>query len=145
VVEAGSSTGAIDIHEALETVSRLSEYYLTELGRTAITMGLKLKNLVLIPELARVASARAFSLKERYAVGERVTVTAKSSALPPYRAVVLAHPQPTGCCSPIAARPPCALIADRRPARRYPQDSNPSMTSRVPRRPVGSPEQGLAA
>jgi len=29
------------------------KYYVTELGRTAITMGLKLKELVLIPELAR--------------------------------------------------------------------------------------------
>ncbi len=40
-------------HGLIRKVGGTYKYYITELGRTAITMGLKLKNLVLIPELAR--------------------------------------------------------------------------------------------
>jgi hypothetical protein len=40
-------------HDLIKKVGRTYKYYLTDLGRTAITMGLKLKELVLIPELAR--------------------------------------------------------------------------------------------
>jgi len=41
------------MHGLIRKVGRTYKYYLTELGRTVITMGLKLKELVLIPELAR--------------------------------------------------------------------------------------------
>ena len=37
----------------IRKVGRTYKYYITERGRTVITMGLKLKELVLIPELAR--------------------------------------------------------------------------------------------
>ena len=40
-------------HGLIRKVGNTYKYYLTDLGRTVITMGLKLKNLVLIPELAR--------------------------------------------------------------------------------------------
>ena len=41
------------LHGVIGKIGRTYKYYVSELGRTAITMGLKLKNLVLIPELAR--------------------------------------------------------------------------------------------
>lgn len=41
------------MHDLIKKVGGTYKYYLSELGRTAITMGLKLKELVLIPELAR--------------------------------------------------------------------------------------------
>ena len=40
-------------HDLIKKVGRTYKYYIPSLGRTAITMGLKLKELVLIPELAR--------------------------------------------------------------------------------------------
>ena len=40
-------------HGLIKKVGSTYKYYITELGRTVITAGLKLKNLVLIPELAR--------------------------------------------------------------------------------------------
>jgi len=40
-------------HDLIKKVGGTYKYYITELGRTVITAGLKLKNLVLIPELAR--------------------------------------------------------------------------------------------
>jgi hypothetical protein len=40
-------------HDLIKKIGGTYNYYLSELGRTAITMGLKLKELVLIPELAR--------------------------------------------------------------------------------------------
>jgi DNA-binding PadR family transcriptional regulator len=40
-------------HGLIRKVGRTYKYYVTELGRTVITMGLKLKTLVVIPELAR--------------------------------------------------------------------------------------------
>ena len=40
-------------HDLIKKVGRTSKYYIPSLGRTAITMGLKLKELVMIPELAR--------------------------------------------------------------------------------------------
>lgn len=45
------------MHDLIKKVGGTYKYYLTELGRTAITAGLKLKNLVLIPELARALPA----------------------------------------------------------------------------------------
>ena len=45
------------MHGLLKKVGRTYKYYVTELGRTLITMGLKLKNLVVIPELARAMAA----------------------------------------------------------------------------------------
>jgi hypothetical protein len=44
-------------HGLIKKVGSTYKYYITELGRTAITMGLKLKNLVVIPELARALPA----------------------------------------------------------------------------------------
>jgi uncharacterized membrane protein YfbV (UPF0208 family) len=41
------------MHDLIKKVGGTYKYYITELGRTVIAMGLKLKNLVLIPELAR--------------------------------------------------------------------------------------------
>src|SRR5271166_6049262 len=41
------------MHDLIKKVGATYKYYITELGRTAITMGLKLKELVVIPELAR--------------------------------------------------------------------------------------------
>ncbi len=41
------------LHGVIRKIGRTYKYYISEIGRTAITMGLKLKNLVLIPELAR--------------------------------------------------------------------------------------------
>ena len=41
------------MHDLIRKVGRTYKYYITERGRTVITMGLKLKELVLIPELAR--------------------------------------------------------------------------------------------
>lgn len=40
-------------HGLIRKVGKTYKYYVTELGRTVIAMGLKLKNLVLIPDLAR--------------------------------------------------------------------------------------------
>ena len=40
-------------HDLIRKVGGTYKYYVTDLGRTVITMGLKLKELVLIPELAR--------------------------------------------------------------------------------------------
>jgi hypothetical protein len=40
-------------HDLIKKVGATYKYYVTDLGRTAITMGLKLKALVVIPELAR--------------------------------------------------------------------------------------------
>jgi hypothetical protein len=44
-------------HDLIKKVGGTYKYYVTELGRTAITMGLKLKSLVLTPELARAMAA----------------------------------------------------------------------------------------
>lgn len=44
-------------HGLIRKIGSTYKYYITELGRTVITMGLKLKNLVLIPELARAMAA----------------------------------------------------------------------------------------
>ena len=44
-------------HDLIKKVGRTYKYYLTDLGRTALTMGLKLKALVVIPELARALPA----------------------------------------------------------------------------------------
>jgi hypothetical protein len=44
-------------HGLIKKVGSTYKYYITEIGRTAITMGLKLKNLVVIPELARALPA----------------------------------------------------------------------------------------
>jgi hypothetical protein len=40
-------------HDLIKKVGRTYKYYIPSLGRTAIITGLKLKRLVLIPELAR--------------------------------------------------------------------------------------------
>ena len=40
-------------HDLIRKVGGTYKYYVTDLGRTVITMGLKLKELVFIPELAR--------------------------------------------------------------------------------------------
>ena len=45
------------LHGVIRKIGRTYKYYVSELGRTAITMGLKLKNLVLIPDLARAMAA----------------------------------------------------------------------------------------
>jgi len=45
------------VHGLIRKVGRTYKYYLTDLGRTAITTGLKLKNRVLIPQLARAMAA----------------------------------------------------------------------------------------
>ena len=44
-------------HGLIRKVGKTYKYYLTELGRTVITMGLKLKTLVVIPDLARALAA----------------------------------------------------------------------------------------
>src|SRR5262249_21730319 len=44
-------------HDLIKKVGRTYKYYITDLGRTVITMGLKLKELVVIPELARTVAA----------------------------------------------------------------------------------------
>ena len=44
-------------HGLIKKVGSTYKYYISELGRTVITAGLKLKNLVLIPQLARVLPA----------------------------------------------------------------------------------------
>jgi len=44
-------------HGLIKKIGSTYKYYITELGRTVITMGLKLKNLVLVPELARAMAA----------------------------------------------------------------------------------------
>ena len=45
------------MHGLIKKVGGIYNYYITELGRTLTTMGLKIKNLVLIPELAREMAA----------------------------------------------------------------------------------------
>jgi hypothetical protein len=45
------------MHGLIKKVGGTYKYYITDLGRTLITMGLKLKNLVLIPQLARDLAA----------------------------------------------------------------------------------------
>ena len=45
------------MHGVLKKVDRTYKYCLTELGRSLITMGLKLKHLVVIPEMARAMAA----------------------------------------------------------------------------------------
>jgi len=44
-------------HGLIKKIGNTYKYYVTEIGRTVITMGLKLKNLVLIPDLARAMEA----------------------------------------------------------------------------------------
>ena len=44
-------------HGLIKKIGGTYKYYITELGRTVITMGLKLKELVVIPELARAMTA----------------------------------------------------------------------------------------
>jgi len=44
-------------HGLIKKIGRTYKYYLTELGRTLMTTGLKVKRLVLIPEVARALSA----------------------------------------------------------------------------------------
>ena len=44
-------------HYLIKKIGGTYKYYITELGRTVVTMGLKLKNLVIIPELARALPA----------------------------------------------------------------------------------------
>jgi hypothetical protein len=44
-------------HDLIKKVGGTYKYYITDLGRTVITMGLKLKELVVIPELARTLPA----------------------------------------------------------------------------------------
>jgi DNA-binding HxlR family transcriptional regulator len=43
------------VHGLIKKVSRHYKYYLTELGRQVVTMTLKLREMVIIPELARLA------------------------------------------------------------------------------------------
>ena len=45
------------MHGLLKKVGRTYKYYVTELGRSLTTTGLKLKNLVVIPELAGAMAA----------------------------------------------------------------------------------------
>jgi hypothetical protein len=45
------------LHGVIRKIGSSYKYYVSELGRTAITMGLKLKKLVLIPDLARAMAA----------------------------------------------------------------------------------------
>ena len=45
------------MHDLIKKVGGTYKYYITDLGRTVITMGLKLKELVVIPELARTLAA----------------------------------------------------------------------------------------
>jgi hypothetical protein len=44
-------------HGLLKKVGRTYKYYVTAAGRSVMTTGLKLKTLVLIPELARAMAA----------------------------------------------------------------------------------------
>ena len=44
-------------HGLVKKIGRTYKYYVTSLGRSVMTTGLKLKTLVLIPELARVMAA----------------------------------------------------------------------------------------
>ncbi len=44
-------------HDLIKKVGGTYKYYITELGRTVIAAGLKLKNLILIPDLARALPA----------------------------------------------------------------------------------------
>lgn len=45
------------MHDLIKKVGGTYKYYITDLGRTVITMGLKLKELVVIPALARTLPA----------------------------------------------------------------------------------------
>jgi hypothetical protein len=45
------------MHGLIKKVGGTYKYYITQLGRTVISMGLKLKNLVVFPELARAMAA----------------------------------------------------------------------------------------
>ena len=45
------------VHGLIRKVGRTYKYYVTDLGRTLITAGLKLKRLVLIPEIAKAMAA----------------------------------------------------------------------------------------
>jgi hypothetical protein len=45
------------IHGLIRKVGGTYKYYLSDLGRAVVTMGLKLKELVVIPELARAMAA----------------------------------------------------------------------------------------
>ena len=45
------------VHGLLKKVGRCYKYYLTEFGRQVTTMALKLRKMVVIPTLARLASA----------------------------------------------------------------------------------------
>lgn len=45
------------LHGLIKKVGNTYKYYITELGRSAITMGLKLKHIVFVPELARAMAA----------------------------------------------------------------------------------------
>jgi DNA-binding PadR family transcriptional regulator len=44
-------------HGLIKKVGRTYKYYVTASGQTVISTGLKLKNIVLIPELARAMAA----------------------------------------------------------------------------------------
>jgi len=45
----------LHVHGLIKKVSRRYKYYLTELGRQVVAMALKLREMVIIPELARLA------------------------------------------------------------------------------------------
>ena len=45
------------LHGLIKKVARTYRYYLTHFGKHVITAGLKLKNLVLIPQLAAIPAA----------------------------------------------------------------------------------------
>jgi len=44
------------VHGLIKKVGRRYKYYLTELGRQVVAMALKLREMVIIPELARLAA-----------------------------------------------------------------------------------------
>ena len=45
-------------HGLIKKIGRTYKYYLTALGKQVVTLGLKLKNLYLIPELSADAAGR---------------------------------------------------------------------------------------
>ena len=47
---------AIEVHGLIKRVGRPYKYYLTKIGRAVALAGLKLRSLVLIPELASAAA-----------------------------------------------------------------------------------------
>ena len=59
----GKSSGQITrllkrlrVHGPIKKVGRRYKYYLTELGRQIVALALKLREMVIIPELARLAA-----------------------------------------------------------------------------------------